>query len=138
MLTGAQRALLLAEHFSSLPAASLRDAVLCVGVLTLECEEAEGGEAQGKEGGEAEGKEGGKAEGKEGGEGEGEEGGEVMGDDATPGGGQAAGAEAEATVVSRIEALAVPSRRTSMSLEELVSRGGTVLASGGEDDDDEW
>ena len=130
MLTGAQRALLLAEHFSSLPAASLRDAVLCVGVLTLECEEAEGGEAQGKEGGEAEGKEGG--------EGEGEEGGEVMGDDATPGGGQAAGAEAEATVVSRIEALAVPSRRTSMSLEELVSRGGTVLASGGEDDDDEW
>ena len=114
MLTGAQRALLLAEHFSSLPAASLRDAVLCVGVLTLECEEAEGGE------------------------GEGEEGGEVMGDDATPGGGQAAGAEAEATVVSRIEALAVPSRRTSMSLEELVSRGGTVLASGGEDDDDEW
>ena len=122
MLTGAQRALLLAEHFSSLPAASLRDAVLCVGVLTLECEEAEGGEAEGKEGG----------------EGEGEEGGEVMGDDATPGGGQAAGAEAEATVVSRIEALAVPSRRTSMSLEELVSRGGTVLASGGEDDDDEW
>ena len=132
MLTGAQRALLLAEHFSSLPAASLRDAVLCVGVLTLECEEAEGGEAQGKEGGEAEGKEGG--------EGEGGEGGEVMGDDATPGGGQAAGAEAEAeaTVVSRIEALAVPSRRTSMSLEELVSRGGTVLASAGEDDDDEW
>ena len=122
MLTGAQRALLLAEHFSSLPAASLRDAVLCVGVLTLECEEAEGGEAEGKEGG----------------EGEGGEGGEVMGDDATPGGGQAAGAEAEATVVSRIEALAVPSRRTSMSLEELVSRGGTVLASGGEDDDDEW
>ena len=124
MLTGAQRALLLAEHFSSLPAASLRDAVLCVGVLTLECEEAEGGEAEGKEGG----------------EGEGEEGGEVMGDDATPGGGQAAGAEAEAeaTVVSRIEALAVPSRRTSMSLEELVSRGGTVLASGGEDDEDEW
>ena len=130
MLTGAQRALLLAEHFSSLPAASLRDAVLCVGVLTLECEEAEGGEGEGKEGDEAEGKEGG--------EGEGEEGGEVMGDDATPGGGQAAGAEAEATVVSRIEALAVPSRRTSMSLEELVSRGGTVLASGGEDDDDEW
>ena len=122
MLTGAQRALLLAEHFSSLPAVSLRDAVLCVGVLTLECEEAEGGEGEGKEGG----------------EGEGEEGGEVMGDDATPGGGQAAGAEAEATVVSRIEALAVPSRRTSMSLEELVSRGGTVLASGGEDDDDEW
>ena len=132
MLTGAQRALLLADHFSALPAASLRDAVLCVGVLTLECEEAEGGEGEGKEGGEAEGKEGG--------EGEGEEGGEVMGDDATPGGGQAAGAgaEAEATVVSRIEALAVPSRRTSMSLEELVSRGGTVLASGGEDDDDEW
>ena len=132
MLTGAQRALLLAEHFSSLPAASPRDAVLCVGVLTLECEEAEGGEAEGKEGGEGEGEEGG--------EGEGEEGGEVMGDDATPGGGQAAGAgaEAEATVVSRIEALAVPSRRTSMSLEELVSRGGTVLASGGEDDDDEW
>ena len=121
MLTGAQRALLLAEHFSSLPAASLRDAVLCVGVLTLECEEAEGGEAEGKEGG----------------EGEGEEGGEVMGDDATPGGGQAAGAgaEAEATVVSRIEALAVPSRRTSMSLEELVSRGGTLLAAGGEDED---
>ena len=122
MLTGAQRALLLAEHFSSLPATSLRDAVLCVGVLTLEFEKAEGGEGEGKEGG----------------EGEGEEGGEVMGDDATPGGGQAAGAEAEATVVSRIEALAVPSRRTSMSLEELVSRGGTVLASGGEDDDDEW
>ena len=122
MLTGAQRALLLAEHFSSLPAASLRDAVLCVGVLTLECDEAEGGEAEGKEGG----------------EGEGEEGSEVMGDDATRGCGQAAEAEAEATVVSRIEALAVPSRRTSMSLEELVSRGGTVLAAGGKDDDDEW
>ena len=130
MLTGAQRALLLAEHFSSLPAASLRDAVLCVGVLMLEFEKAEGGEGEGKEGGEGEGEEGG--------EGEGEEGGKVMGDDATPGGGQAAEAEAEATVVSRIEALAVPSRRTSMSLEELVSRGGTVLASGGEDDDDEW
>ena len=122
MLTGAQRALLLAEHFSSLPGASLRDAVLCVGVLTLECDEAEGGEAEGKEGG----------------EGEGEEGSEVVGDDATRGCGQAAEAEAEATVVSRIEALAVPSRRTSMSLEELVSRGGTVLAAGGEDDDDEW
>ena len=66
MLTGAQRALLLAEHFSALPAASLRDAVLCVGVLTLECEEAEGGEAEGKEGGEGEGEEGGE-------EGEGEE-----------------------------------------------------------------
>jgi hypothetical protein len=124
--TGAERALWLAEPFRALPAASLRDAVLCVGMLTLECEKAEGGEGEGEEGG----------------EGEGEEGGEVMGDDATPGGGQAAEAEAEAeaeaTVVSRIEALAVPSRRTSMSLEELVSRGGTVLASGGEDDDDEW
>ena len=41
----------------------------------------------------------------------------------------------EAGVVARIEAVAVPSRRTSMSLEELVSRGGTLLAAGGEDDD---
>jgi len=52
--------------------------------------------------------------------------------------GAGAGAGAEATVASRIEALAVPSRRTSMSLEELVSRGGTVLAAAAEDDDDDW
>ena len=112
MPTGAQRALLLAEHFGSLPAASLRDAVLCVGVLTLECEKGEGGAG-------------------------GEEGGEAVAAGTIPGSGLEAEAEAEAEagVVARIEAVAVPSRRTSMSLEELVSRGGTLLAAGGEDDD---
>ena len=110
MPTGAQRALLLAEHFGSLPAASLRDAVLCVGVLTLECEKGEGGAG-------------------------GEEGGEAVAAETIPGSGLEAEAEAEAGVVARIEAVAVPSRRTSMSLEELVSRGGTLLAAGGEDDD---
>ena len=109
MPTGAERALLLAEHFGSLPAASLRDAVLCVGVLTLECEKGEGGE----------------------------EGGEAVAADTSAGSGLEAEAEAEAEagVVARIEAVAVPSRRTSMSLEELVSRGGTLLDAGGEDDD---
>ena len=91
--------------------------MLCVGVLTLECEK---------------------------GAGSGEEGGEAVAGEAPPGSGIGAAeagaeaeAEAEAGVASRIEAMAVPSRRTSMSLEELVSRGGTVLAAGGEEDD-EW
>jgi len=101
--TGAERALLLAEHFSSLPADAVDEAVLCVGMLTLECEKQAGEEAQARSSLQAEAE---------------------------------AEAEAEASVVSRIEALVVPSRRSSMSLEELVSRGGTVLAAGGEDD--EW
>ena len=106
--TGAERALLLAEHFSSLPADAVDEAVLCVGMLTLECE---------KQAGEEEGGEEARARSSLQAEAEAE-------------------AEAEASVVSRIEALAVPSRRSSMSLEELISRGGTVLAAGGEDD--EW
>ena len=122
--TGTERALLMAEHFSSLPVASVRDAVLCEGRLTLECGEM-AGEWEGGE--EAAGDAAPTAQARSGAE-----------SGARAGAGAGAGAGAEAGLAMSIEALAVPSRRSRMSLEELVSRGGTVLAAGEDLEDDEW